>query len=86
MTESKEWTLWHLSAGRGWVRGDEKMDVEPEKKVNPPEDRVMTCRWKEDLSSTYNRPERHLTEEWRSHDRAAVEAALKQWGPCPEML
>jgi hypothetical protein len=83
---NKEWTLWHLSPLEGWVRGDEKNDSQPETKVDPPTDRLVTCRFKEELSSMHSRVDRHLTEEWRSHDRAAVEAALKQWGPCPEMF
>ena len=83
---SNQWTLWHLTP-RGWERGDEKTDVEM-KTVQPPADRLMTCRFKEWLGSmgSPGSMDRRAIEEWRSHDRAAVEAALHEYGPCPGSL
>lgn len=52
MSASNEWTDWHLTPD-GWERGTEKTDFSTER-VDPPEDRVKTVRYREYLSSVYS--------------------------------
>jgi hypothetical protein len=52
MSASREWTEWHLTPS-GWQRGSKETDFAPATKVEPPEDRVLSCVYKETVASSY---------------------------------
>lgn len=54
MSESDEWTDWHLTP-RGWEEGSQKLDFVGYQEKPVPKDGVMTCRYSEKLSSPFSK-------------------------------
>jgi hypothetical protein len=82
MSASKEWTDYHLTKS-GWVVGSQKIDFAGTKEMPAPLDRVLTCRFHEEMSSPFSPRQTWTDETWRSKDEAAVQALLKKYGECP---
>lgn len=82
MAASSEWTEWHLTPV-GWVAGSSKIDFLGAKSVEPPEDRAMTCKFSEHMSSIYSELKKESKVVWQSDDRDLVAKLLKQYGECP---
>ncbi|CAG1007652.1 hypothetical protein ANAEL_03565 [Anaerolineales bacterium] len=81
MAISDEWTEWHLTPG-GWRPGSYETDSNSGQ-IAPPEDRVMTCIYRETMSGPSDRPSESVTEEWRTDNAAVLQALLDKFGPCP---
>ncbi len=86
MASSNEWTEWHLTP-RGWERGTEKIDFGDTEVVIPPEDRVLTCVYRQymgwGVKASSASP---VEEEWRSDDEDMVYLLLEEHGECPMSL
>ena len=50
MSASNEWAEWHLTP-TGWVIGSQNSDSQETQVVSPPVNRVLTCNYKEYMSS-----------------------------------
>ena len=85
MSLSKEWTEWHLTPD-GWVRGSEQIDFRQAEISEPPQNRLLTCVYKEVLSSPFGALNKSVEEKWRSDKKEDVETLLKKYGACPEAL
>jgi hypothetical protein len=85
MSLSREWTDWHLTP-RGWEEGSTRTDFGNVTETEPPQDRVLTSRFSEELSSIYSKMDRWHQEQWRSADADAVKALLDKFGPPPDSL
>lgn len=83
MSASNEWAEWHLTP-RGWERGDFQLDAGRAQKGRIPSDRVMTCTYREYLSSAFSSLDRTVREEWRDADNSLADHLLARYGPCPE--
>ncbi len=84
MSASNEWTEWHLTP-RGWEEGTCKTDFALTT-VTPPEDRLLTMKYQEYLSSRYSKTDTRLIEIWRGQDGRQIELLLAQFGPCPNRI
>lgn len=84
MSASNEWTEWHLTP-RGWEEGTCKTDSALTE-VAPPDDRVLTMKYKEYLSSRFSNADIGSNQIWRSPDGNRVNELLAQFGPCPNHL
>jgi hypothetical protein len=81
-----EWTEWHLTP-RGWERGNEKReDSHLDKKVNPPIDRIFTCRYHQNLSTNSIWIQKHTSDVWKTSDRKILAQMLEKFGNCPQSL
>ncbi|PAX51676.1 hypothetical protein [Brunnivagina elsteri] len=81
-----EWTEWHLTL-RGWKRGSEKCEDSPlEKKVNPPIDRILTCRYHQSLSTNSIWIQKHTSDVWKTSDCEILTQTLEKFGNCPQSL
>lgn len=85
MSLSKEWTEWHLTP-EGWKRGTEKIDFRQAEILEHPINRVLTCIYKEHLSSAFSSLDKSVEEKWRSGQQEEVDILLKKFGSCPESL
>jgi hypothetical protein len=79
MSASHEWTELHLTP-RGWEPGSEKEDFQPVREVPPPEDRVLTIKKGEHMSSGASPLTRYSKEIWRSSDKKLVDELLAKFG------
>lgn len=85
MSLSNEWTERHLTPA-GWVEGTEKLDFS-KKEVPPPQDRVLTCVYRDYQSHWAAKPEQTVREQWRAADADdRIAELLERYGPCPEHL
>jgi hypothetical protein len=82
MSASNEWVERHLTPS-GWTKGSCHLDFGKAVIVEPPKDRVLTCEYKEYMSSVYSKLETSITEEWRSKDEKIIQELLKKFGECP---
>ena len=82
MSASNEWTEYHLTR-KGWMAGSSKFDFGPENVVTPPVDRVLTCRYREKVSSPFSSMEQCTQEVWRCGDDAAIASLRERFGDCP---
>lgn len=82
MAASREWWQWHLTP-EGWVQGSERLDFGEPKIVPPPDDRVLTVEYREEMSSVYSKMEQSIRELWRSEDDAAVQKLVAEFGEHP---
>jgi hypothetical protein len=81
-----EWTEWHLTP-RGWERGNEKREDSPlEKKVEAPIDRILTCRYHENLSTNSVWMQKHTNDVWKISDQKILAQMLEKFGNCPQHL
>jgi hypothetical protein len=85
MSLSREWTDWHLTP-RGWEAGSQHTDFGKETNIDPPQDRVLTSRFHEEISSRFSKPDRSHEETWRSTDEESVDKLLKQFGSPPKLI
>lgn len=66
MALSREYKEWHLTPN-GWVAGTDRYDSGTNiNEVKPPEDRLLTVKCGEELSSTYSSLEKYKSEVWRA--------------------
>lgn len=85
MSASNEWTEWHLTP-TGWVIGSQKNDFQDTIIVTPPTNRVLTCKYKEYLSSSFSKLETGISIIWESDDKDSLNASKRKFGKCPEHL
>ncbi|NMO17484.1 hypothetical protein HPC49_05560 [Pyxidicoccus fallax] len=85
MSASREWREWHLTPN-GWVQGSVQTDFSDVKQMPTPADRVLTCRYLEELGAAGGKWHKGVSEEWRSKDETTVGTLLKQFGECPRKL
>lgn len=83
MSASNEWTEWHLTP-RGWIAGDTQLDG-PRYDRPTPDDRVMTCEYREFVSSPFSPLEITVTVRWVG-DSARAAALEAKFGECPREL
>ena len=81
MSASNEWFEYHLTPG-GWTEGSEKLDFGGTERPVPG-DRVLTVRQHDYLSSTFSKPERWSTIEWRHPDRKLIDRLTAKFGKLP---
>lgn len=85
MSASNEWTDWHLTP-RGWERGSQKCDNQPEVTKPVPVDRVLTSRFTEEVSGLGGRADRYGETTWRHEQETKIIELLAKYGECPEKL
>ncbi|GAB6142098.1 hypothetical protein JCM14076_28270 [Methylosoma difficile] len=85
MATSKEWKEWHLTPS-GWVGGSERTDFAPSVNIEPPNDRVLSCLYKETLPSPYSSLETSAEVTWSSDDKELIKKFIKEFGKCPNHL
>ena len=85
MAARKEWTEWHLTP-RGWEKGATRVQGQGNTWVEEPVDRLLSCVYQEVESDASPGVEKWSEETYRSKKVADLDAALKQYGPCPERL
>ena len=83
MSASNEWFEYHLTP-QGWVDGSEKIDFAGLKKKEIPDDRVLTLRFHEYLSSPFSTIDKWYDEQWRHEDEDLINDLIKQFGEMPE--
>ncbi|HNP63706.1 MAG TPA: hypothetical protein PKH39_07180 [Woeseiaceae bacterium] len=84
MSASNEWTEWHLTP-QGWARGTEKEDF---RRIDrePPEDRVLTVRYRQFIGSVYSGMKESTETIWESEDKKTIVQLKKQFGEAPQTL
>jgi len=82
---SNEWTEWHLTPS-GWVAGSSKIDFQGVKTVEAPEDRYVTVKYSEYMSSAYSDVKKESRIVWESDDRDLIRELQKQHGECPDSI
>jgi len=85
MSTSNEWTEWHLTS-EGWLRGSKRMDFQPVKNVETPENRVKTCKYCEYQSSAFSSVNKSVSVEWVSDKEELIAELEAQYGFCPNRL
>jgi hypothetical protein len=81
-----EWTEWHLTT-RGWERGFQMRESsEKITETEVPIDRVLTCRYHENVTINSTWMQKHITEIWQDSNLKIVEQMLEKFGTCPECL
>jgi hypothetical protein len=85
MSFSLEWTEWHLTP-RGWEGGSERIDFGKTDWKDPPPDRVLTTRWKEEQTSPYSQMNRRLEDVWSSGNEEAIKEFKAKFGESPKHL
>ncbi len=83
MPASNEYIKWHLTPS-GWVKGSYHLDFNEPVSIDPPKDRVLTCTYKEFMSSGFSKLETSVVEEWSSRDKEKIQELLSKFGECPE--
>jgi hypothetical protein len=84
MSLSKECQEYHLTP-RGWVEGFFKGDaLGGSTEVDPPEDRVLTIRCYDELSSVYSKPHFYDRVDWKSEDENLIAQLKKEYGDRPD--
>lgn len=81
----KEWTEWHLTP-RGWEKGATRVHGQGNTWIEEPTDRLLSCVYQELESGDPPQLRKWCEETWRSREEEEVNAASKQFGPCPERL
>ncbi|MBF2006506.1 MAG: hypothetical protein IGS49_13835 [Chlorogloeopsis fritschii C42_A2020_084] len=86
LSHRSEWVEWHLTP-RGWERGTEKCDnLAHLIKVEPPEDRVLTCRYHQNIAVNSIWLQTHISEIWKSANQEIVNKLLEKFGSCPQTI
>ncbi|BAZ09057.1 hypothetical protein NIES4071_08630 [Calothrix sp. NIES-4071] len=81
-----EWTEWHLTYN-GWEKGTQKREDNPQLiKVEPPDNRVLTCRYHENITINSTWLQKHIIEIWRDSDCERIDELLENFAGCPESL
>jgi hypothetical protein len=81
MSQSNEWTEWHLTPD-GWVRGSYRTDPTATKIVQPPADRVLTCKWSE-YKETFGPMDKSSETLWEYDDKKQLRELVDRLGPSP---
>lgn len=82
MSASNEWFDYHLTPN-GWVEGSEKIDFGGVHTKKIPDDRVLTLRFHEYLSSPFSKMETWYDEAWRHSDVTLVKTLIGRYGSKP---
>lgn len=85
MSASNEWAEHHLTP-TGWQQGSSKHDFGQVQERPIPDDRVLTCRYREKMSSSFSRMHCSVSEVWRGEDNELIERLLTEHGSCPQMV
>ncbi|BAZ39271.1 hypothetical protein NIES4101_52230 [Calothrix sp. NIES-4101] len=81
-----QWTEWHLTP-RGWERGNKNHEDSPLViKLEPPIDRILTCRYHENFSNNSVWMKSHISEVWTISDQQILDQMLDKFGSCPQSL
>jgi hypothetical protein len=81
-----EWTEWHLTP-RGWEQGSQKREFSAQlKKVEASYDRVLTCRYHENVTINSVWMQKHVSEVWKNSNQQQIDKLIEQFGFCPESL
>jgi hypothetical protein len=84
VTNIYEWTEWHLTP-RGWERGYTKpFDSEQVEELEPPLDKVLTCRYQQNIPINSTWVQKYVSEIWKSPDQKKVAQLLEKFGDCPQ--
>ena len=84
MAASNEWTEYHLTTD-GWIEGSERLDFQETKIVTPPNNRVLTRKYKEYLASSYSVMEKTYSTIWTSGNKDLINSLLKSFPhPVPD--
>ncbi len=83
MSASEEWVEWHLTPS-GWIKGSIHLDFNKTEVVDVPRDRVLTCMYKEYMSSGFSKLKTSVKEEWKSENEEVIQELLKKFGSCPK--
>ncbi|BAZ09089.1 hypothetical protein NIES4071_08950 [Calothrix sp. NIES-4071] len=79
------WTEWHLTP-LGWERGNQRQENSTQvKQVEAPLDRVLTCRYHENVTINSVWMQKHTIELWRDSEEL-VDKLIEKFGFCPESL
>lgn len=84
MSASNEWTEYHLTP-RGWERGGYQWDFGKAERPDPPTDRVMTCIYRERMSSGFSKMKESVETTWKGEPKAIAKWRDKH-GSCPRIL
>ena len=84
MARSEEWTDRHLTP-RGWEVGSKRTDFSL-KEREPPDDRVLTVRYREFLSDRDGPGDKGTIEIWSGRNKSAIAKLRAQFGAPPERL
>lgn len=80
-----EWTEWHLTRS-GWKKGSTRVQGVGNTWTEEPEDRVISCVYKEVQSGSLGEPLVSAEESWRSKTATDIDSLLRQFGACPNQL
>ncbi|OKH55273.1 hypothetical protein NIES2101_04735 [Calothrix sp. HK-06] len=81
-----EWTEWHLTPN-GWEKGTFSREGNPQLiEVEPPENRVLTCRYHENITINSTWLQKHIIEIWRDSGCKIIDELLEKFAGCPESL
>jgi hypothetical protein len=82
MSASNEWFEYHLTPN-GWIEGSEKIDFAGIKEKKVPDDKVLTLRFHEYMSSTFSPVDKWYEETYRHGEDGLVEDLTKKFGELP---
>lgn len=81
-----EWTEWHLTP-RGWEQGGQKRESSTQiKEVETPQDKVLTCRYHENVTINSVWMQKHVSVTWKDSNQQLVEELIDKFGDCPQSL
>lgn len=81
-----EWTEWHLTP-RGWEQGSQKREYGDQiKEVEAPQDRVLTCRYHENVTINSVWMQKHTIKIWKDSDQQLVDKLIEQFGDCSQLV
>ncbi|AFY99678.1 hypothetical protein [Calothrix sp. PCC 6303] len=81
-----QWTEWHLTT-KGWQRGSQLHESDDEiREIEIALDRVLTCRYHENVTINSIWMQKHINEIWKDSDQKIVDEMLEKFGDCPQML
>jgi hypothetical protein len=83
MARTEEWTERHLTP-RGWEVGTKKTDFSLKERA-PPDDRVLTVRYRE-IVSDRGAADKGTIETWSGRNRSEIAKLKAQFGAPPERL
>jgi len=82
---SKERAEWHLIP-TGWIRGSQRVDYQGTSTLDPPTDRVLTCKYGQYLFSSFSSLDKDVSILWQSDDKDKIACLIGQYGDCPRHL
>jgi hypothetical protein len=81
-----QWTEWHLTP-RGWERGSQLCESDEQvREIEVPLDRVLTCRYHENVTINSIWMQKHVSQIWRDLDENMVNEMLEKFGACPQVI